>query len=263
VPAMSDETVIVKGTGTIFLGGPPLVKAATGEEVTAEELGGADVHTRLSGVADFFAEDDRHALQITRTIVSTLNRLKSMPSDVIAAEDPAYDPSEIYGIVSADVRKPYDVHEVLARIVDGSRFDDFKQRYAPTLVTTTGAVALGMAFGLFGRKRREDESDELSAAAASGVGFLPGAVVAVGTIDGLAAASLDLDEDMMAGRLGEGRPQLAVAKQAREAAVGEHLERGDGEQSSRCAGGDGDPPFIDPGLETRRVVPADGLFQRR
>jgi acetyl-CoA carboxylase carboxyltransferase component len=135
VPAMSDETVIVKGTGTIFLGGPPLVKAATGEEVTAEELGGADVHTRLSGVADYFAEDDEHALRITRTIVSTLNRVKSMPADMIAPEDPAFDPSEIYGIVSADVRKPYDVRELLARIVDGSRFDEFKQRYAPTIVT--------------------------------------------------------------------------------------------------------------------------------
>jgi acetyl-CoA carboxylase carboxyltransferase component len=135
VPAMSDETIIVKGTGTIFLGGPPLVKAATGEEVTAEELGGADVHTRLSGVADYFAEDDDHALRLTRTIVSTLNGTKTMPSDVTSPEDPAYDPSEIYGIVSADVRKPYDVREVIARIVDGSRFDEFKLRYAPTLVT--------------------------------------------------------------------------------------------------------------------------------
>ena len=136
VPAMSDETVIVKGTGTIFLGGPPLVKAATGEEVTAEDLGGADVHTRLSGVADYFAEDDEHALSITRTIVSTLNRVKTMPADMTSVEDPAYDPSEIYGIVSADVRKPYDVRELLARIVDGSRLDEFKQRYAPTIVTT-------------------------------------------------------------------------------------------------------------------------------
>ena len=135
VPAMSDETVIVKGTGTIFLGGPPLVKAATGEEVTAEDLGGADVHTRLSGVADYFAENDEHALSITRTIVSTLNRVKTMPPDMTSVEDPAYDPSEIYGIVSADVRKPYDVRELLARIVDGSRFDEFKQRYAPTIVT--------------------------------------------------------------------------------------------------------------------------------
>jgi acetyl-CoA carboxylase carboxyltransferase component len=135
VPAMSDETIIVKGTGTIFLGGPPLVKAATGEEVTAEDLGGADVHTRFSGVADYFAEDDEHALRLTRTIVSTLNRVKTMPGDMTSPEDPAYDPSEIYGIVSADVRKPYDVRELLARIVDGSRFDEFKQRYAPTIVT--------------------------------------------------------------------------------------------------------------------------------
>src|SRR5687767_2575220 len=135
VPAMSDETIIVKGTGTIFLGGPPLVKAATGEEVTAEELGGADVHTRLSGVADYLAEDDAHALQLARTIASTLNTRKTMPADLTAPEDPAYDPADIYGIVNADVRKPYDVREVIARIVDGSRFDEFKQRYAPTIVT--------------------------------------------------------------------------------------------------------------------------------
>ena len=135
VPAMSDETIIVKGTGTIFLGGPPLVKAATGEEVTAEELGGADVHTRLSGVADYFAEDDEHALELVRTIVSTLNTAKHLPADVAAPEDPLYDPAEIYGIVNADTRKPYDVREVIARIVDGSRFDEFKERYATTLVT--------------------------------------------------------------------------------------------------------------------------------
>ena len=135
VPAMSDQTIIVKGTGTIFLGGPPLVKAATGEEVTAEELGGADVHTRLSGVADYLAENDAHALELTRTIVSTLNTSKTLPADIAAPEDPAYDPSEIYGIVNADVRKAYDVREVIARLVDGSRFDEFKQRYAPTIVT--------------------------------------------------------------------------------------------------------------------------------
>src|SRR5688572_19259925 len=135
VPAMSDETIIVKGTGTIFLGGPPLVKAATGEEVTAEELGGADVHTRLSGVADYLAEDDAHALGLARTIVSTLNARKTLPADMTTPEDPAYDPAEIYGIVPADVRKPYDVREVIARLVDGSRFDEFKRRYAPTLVT--------------------------------------------------------------------------------------------------------------------------------
>jgi 3-methylcrotonyl-CoA carboxylase beta subunit/propionyl-CoA carboxylase len=135
VPAMSDETIIVKGTGTIFLGGPPLVKAATGEDVTAEELGGADVHTRISGVADYLAEDDPHALQLARTIVSTLNTRKDVPGDVAAPEDPAYAPDEIYGIVPSDVRKPYDVREVIARLVDGSRFDEFKERYAPTIVT--------------------------------------------------------------------------------------------------------------------------------
>jgi len=135
VPAMSDETIIVKGTGTIFLGGPPLVKAATGEDVTAEELGGADVHTRLSGVADYFAEDDEQALETCRTIVSTLNTAKQLPADMTAPEDPRYDPAEIYGIVNADVRKPYDVREIIARLVDGSRFDEFKERYGSTLVT--------------------------------------------------------------------------------------------------------------------------------
>ena len=135
VPAMSDEAVIVKGTGTIFLGGPPLVKAATCEEVTAEELGGADVHTRLSGVADYFAEDDEHALQIARTIVSTLHGAKRLPPDMTTPEAPKYDPEELYGIVHVDPRHPYDVREVLARLVDGSRFDEFKQRYGATLVT--------------------------------------------------------------------------------------------------------------------------------
>jgi acetyl-CoA carboxylase carboxyltransferase component len=134
VPAMSDETIIVKGTGTIFLGGPPLVKAATGEEVSAEDLGGADVHTRLSGVADYLAEDDAHALHQARIVVSTLNRAKRMPADIAAVEDPAYDPAELYGIVNLDLRKTYDVREVIARVVDGSRFDEFKERYAPTLV---------------------------------------------------------------------------------------------------------------------------------
>ena len=135
VPAMSDETIIVKGTGTIFLGGPPLVKAATGEEVSAEELGGADVHTRLSGVADYFAEDDEHALHLARTIVSTLNTVKRLPADVTSPEDPRYDPREIYGIVNTDTRKPYEVREIVARLVDGSRFDEFKERYGSTLVT--------------------------------------------------------------------------------------------------------------------------------
>ncbi|HUL72474.1 MAG TPA: carboxyl transferase domain-containing protein [Vicinamibacterales bacterium] len=135
VPAMSDETIIVKGTGTIFLGGPPLVKAATGEEVTAEELGGADVHTKISGVADYFAEDDEDALRIARTIVSTLHTTKRLPGDMTTPEPPKYDPEELYGIVSVDPRRPYDVREVIARLVDGSRFDEFKQRYATTLVT--------------------------------------------------------------------------------------------------------------------------------
>jgi 3-methylcrotonyl-CoA carboxylase beta subunit/propionyl-CoA carboxylase len=135
VPAMSDVTIIVKGTGTIFLGGPPLVKAATGEEVSAEDLGGADVHTRLSGVADYFAEDDDHALELCRTAVLSLHSVKHLPEDMTAAEDPRYDPAEIYGIVNADIRKPYDVREILARIVDGSRFDEFKERYGTTLVT--------------------------------------------------------------------------------------------------------------------------------
>jgi len=135
VPAMSDETIIVRGTGTIFLGGPPLVKAATGEEVTAEDLGGADVHTRFSGVADYLAEDDDHALHLARTIVGTLNTAKHLPADVAAAEEPAYDPQEIYGIVNEDTRKSYEVRELIARLVDGSRFDEFKARYGTTLVT--------------------------------------------------------------------------------------------------------------------------------
>jgi 3-methylcrotonyl-CoA carboxylase beta subunit len=134
VPAMSDEVVIVKEQGTIFLGGPPLVKAATGEDVTAEELGGADVHTRISGVADHFAEDDAHALAMVRRIVSNLNRPKTAGPQQ-KSEDPLFEPDEIYGIVPADTRKPYDVREVIARIVDGSRLDEFKQRYGSTLVT--------------------------------------------------------------------------------------------------------------------------------
>ncbi len=147
VPAMSDQTVIVKGTGTIFLGGPPLVKAATGEDVTPEELGGADVHTRLSGVADYFADDDAHALEIARTIVSSLTSAKHWPESAIAAEEPSYDPEELYGIVPTDLRKGYDVREVIARVVDGSRFDEFKQRYAPTLVTGFARVH-GMLVGI-------------------------------------------------------------------------------------------------------------------
>jgi acetyl-CoA carboxylase carboxyltransferase component len=135
VPALSDETVIVKGTGTIFLAGPPLVKAATGEEVTAEDLGGAEVHTKYSGVADYAAEDDEHAIQIARTIVSTLHAVKPAAGDITTPELPRYPADELYGIVSTDPRRPFDVHEVIARLVDGSRFDEFKHRYATTLVT--------------------------------------------------------------------------------------------------------------------------------
>jgi acetyl-CoA carboxylase carboxyltransferase component len=134
VPAMSDETVIVKGVGTIFIGGPPLVKAATGIEVTAEELGGADVHTRISGVADYFATDDEQALQITRSIIEGLGLPQHQEFDRISPEDPAYDPAELYGVVPSDVRRPYDIREVVARMVDGSRFQEFKARYGMSLV---------------------------------------------------------------------------------------------------------------------------------
>jgi 3-methylcrotonyl-CoA carboxylase beta subunit len=135
VPAMSDEAVIVKNTGTIFLGGPPLVKAATGEEVSAEDLGGADVHTRISGVADHFAEDDGHAISIVRNIVENLRLDKQEPSTRIEPEEPLFDPAELYGVIPRDLRKPYDVREVIMRIVDGSKFHEFKERYATTLVT--------------------------------------------------------------------------------------------------------------------------------
>ena len=135
VPAMADVSIIVKNTGTIFLAGPPLVKAATGEEVTAEELGGADVHTRLSGVADYMAEDDAHALRIARTAMESLRARRAPRPDVVASEPPRYDPDELLGVIPANPRKPYDVHEVIARIVDGSRFDEFKARFGPSLVT--------------------------------------------------------------------------------------------------------------------------------
>jgi acetyl-CoA carboxylase carboxyltransferase component len=134
VPAMSDEVVIVKGTGTIFLGGPPLVKAATGEEVTAEDLGGAEVHTRHSGVADHFAENDEHALAVVRSIIENLNCDKSVPWTVEEPEEPLYDPGELYGIVPSDYRQGYDVREVIARTVDGSRLHEFKPLYGETLV---------------------------------------------------------------------------------------------------------------------------------
>lgn len=135
VPAMSDETIIVREQGTIFLAGPPLVKAATGEVVSAEDLGGADVHTRLSGVADHFAQDDAHALAIARRVVANLNRPKCVDNIELATpEAPLYDPEEILGVVPASLRTPYDIREVIARTVDGSRFDEFKARYGTTLL---------------------------------------------------------------------------------------------------------------------------------
>jgi 3-methylcrotonyl-CoA carboxylase beta subunit len=135
VPAMSDEAVIVRNQGTIFLGGPPLVKAATGEVVSAEDLGGGDVHARKSGVTDHLAEDDAHALRIVRSIVSTLGPRPRKPWETTRTEEPAVDPSGLYGAVPTDSRTPYDVREVIARIVDGSRFREFKKEYGPTLVT--------------------------------------------------------------------------------------------------------------------------------
>ncbi|HCR93837.1 MAG TPA: methylcrotonoyl-CoA carboxylase, partial [Oceanicaulis sp.] len=135
VPAMSDVTIIVKDQGTIFLAGPPLVKAATGEVVSAEALGGGDVHTRMSGVADYLAEDDAHALALARRAVGNLNRQKPTGVVLQSPEDPAYDPEEILGIVPPDLRKPYDIRELLIRVIDGSRFDEFKPRFGETLVT--------------------------------------------------------------------------------------------------------------------------------
>jgi 3-methylcrotonyl-CoA carboxylase beta subunit len=135
VPAMSDETIIVKKQGTIFIGGPPLVKAATGEEVSAEELGGADVHTAISGVADHMAENDRHAVQICRNIFQTLDHPQKQILELSPIAEPYYDPEELYGIAPVDLRKPVDSKEIIARMVDGSRFHEFKGRYAPTLVT--------------------------------------------------------------------------------------------------------------------------------
>jgi 3-methylcrotonyl-CoA carboxylase beta subunit len=135
VPAMSDETVIVRNQGTIFLGGPPLVKAATGEEVTAEELGGGDLHSRTSGVTDHLADDDEHALQIVRRIVATLAPKPPCPWERAPVEPPAVDPGQLLGVVPADLRKPYDAREVIARVVDGSRFAEFKELYGTTLVT--------------------------------------------------------------------------------------------------------------------------------
>ncbi|HEU0025714.1 MAG TPA: carboxyl transferase domain-containing protein [Ktedonobacterales bacterium] len=147
IPAMSDETVIVRGNGTIFLGGPPLVKAATGEEVTAEELGGADVHSRKSGVTDHYALNDDHALAIVREIVSNLNRRKSYPWEVTEPEEPRHDPRDLYGIVPRDPRKGFDVREVIARLVDGSRFHEFKALYGETLVCGFGRI-MGYPVGI-------------------------------------------------------------------------------------------------------------------
>ncbi|TNF64198.1 MAG: methylcrotonoyl-CoA carboxylase, partial [Rhodobacteraceae bacterium] len=134
VPAMSDVTIIVRDQGTIFLAGPPLVKAATGEVVSAEDLGGGDVHTRLSGVADYLAEDDAHALALARRAVANLGPAERATLDLQPPEDPAYDPDEILGVVPADLRTPYDIREVIARLVDGSRLDEFKARFGETLV---------------------------------------------------------------------------------------------------------------------------------
>jgi acetyl-CoA carboxylase carboxyltransferase component len=149
VPAMSDETIIVKGNGTIFLGGPPLVKAATGEEVSAEELGGADVHTRESGVADHFAVDDEHALEQCRAIVASLNTTKRVELDLAPPEEPLYDPEELYGVIPSTFRETYDVREVIARVVDGSRFREFKARYATTLVCGFARIE-GYPVGIIG-----------------------------------------------------------------------------------------------------------------
>jgi len=147
VPAMSDESIIVRDQGTIFLGGPPLVKAATGEEVSAEDLGGGDVHTRLSGVADHLANNDHHALRLARDAVARLNRRKQPDTALTPVLPPRYDPAELDGIIPADTRKPYDVREVIARIVDDSAFDEFKARFGATLVTGFAHIH-GMPVGI-------------------------------------------------------------------------------------------------------------------
>jgi acetyl-CoA carboxylase carboxyltransferase component len=147
IPAMSDETVIVQGNGTIFLAGPPLVKAATGEEVSAEDLGGADVHTRLSGVADHFAANEQEALEKVRDIVAQLNRRKPLSVVMQQSEDPLYDPEELYGIIPADPRVAYDVREVISRLVDGSRLSEFKARYGSTIVCGFAHI-MGLPVGI-------------------------------------------------------------------------------------------------------------------
>ncbi|HEX7747935.1 MAG TPA: carboxyl transferase domain-containing protein [Bordetella sp.] len=147
VPAMSDESIIVRNQGTIFLGGPPLVKAATGEVVSAEDLGGGDVHTRLSGVVDHLAANDLHALQLARQAVARLNRKKPQPLALAPVREPLYNPAELNGIIPADTRKPFDVREIIARVVDGSEFDEFKARYGTTLVTGFAHIH-GMPVGI-------------------------------------------------------------------------------------------------------------------
>ncbi|MEJ7138501.1 carboxyl transferase domain-containing protein [Amphibiibacter pelophylacis] len=147
VPAMSDEAIIVRHQGTVFLGGPPLVRAATGEVVSAEDLGGGDVHTRISGVCDHLADSDAHALVLARQVVATLNRPPGARLELATPEAPLYDAEELYGIIPVDTRKPWDVREVLARVVDGSRFDEFKARYGPTLVTGFAHIQ-GMPVGI-------------------------------------------------------------------------------------------------------------------
>ena len=147
VPAMSDETIIVKNQGTIFLGGPPLVKAATGEVVTAEDLGGGDVHTRLSGVADHLANNDTHALALARQAVKNLNARKADPVPADVAKPPRFEASELYGVIPTDTRKPFDVREIIARIVDDSEFDEFKARFGTTLVTGFARIE-GMPVGI-------------------------------------------------------------------------------------------------------------------
>ncbi len=147
VPAMSDESIIVKNQGTIFLAGPPLVKAATGEVVSADELGGSDVHTRLSGVADHLAQDDLHALALTRSLVANLNRQKPQQITMREVVEPKFSAKELYGVIPVDTRKPFDIREVIARIVDGSQFDEFKARYGTTLVCGFAHI-FGMPVGL-------------------------------------------------------------------------------------------------------------------
>lgn len=147
VPAMSDETVIVRKQGTIFIGGPPLVKAATGEEVSDEDLGGADVHCRISGVSDYYAQNDGHALSIARNIVETLDPPQKFRLNVQQPEDPHYDPEELYGIIPQDLKKPFDSREIIARLVDGSRFQEFKELYGQTLICGFARI-LGFPVGI-------------------------------------------------------------------------------------------------------------------